>query len=117
MLSWFRVCSKRQRGASSVEQAEESVSRFREFLEGLRTEATRVNYAWGIKYVLKDPDVFRATLRQDLLEDFLDREAYRDLMPRELRFCAGVGDQINKLGDEKGWTFKYFAEKATELGI
>jgi hypothetical protein len=50
-----------------VEQVTEqkTVSRFQEFLEGLRTEATRVNYSWGIKYVLKDPDEFLILAKRD----------------------------------------------------
>jgi hypothetical protein len=48
-----------------VEQVEETVSRFVEFLEGLRTKATRVNYSWGRKYVLGDPDAFLLLAKSD----------------------------------------------------
>ena len=61
----IRVCPNETWSTQSVEQVEETVSRFEEFLEGLRTKATRVNYSWGITCVLGDPDAFLLLAKSD----------------------------------------------------
>ena len=104
----IRVCPNGQRN-TSVEQVEETVSRFQEFLEGLRTKATRVNYSWGIKYVLGDPDVFLLLAKSDRkkaeekLVEFIKKERGRIAPSTIVNPFAGIKSFLDFYEVDLNW--------------
>jgi hypothetical protein len=105
----IRVCPNGTWSTQSVEQVEETVSRFEEFLEGLRTKATRVNYSWGIKYVLGDPDAFLLLAKSDRkkaeekLVDFIKRERGRVAPSTLVNPFAGIKSFLDFYEVDLNW--------------
>ncbi|MHB1909150.1 MAG: hypothetical protein ACYCQJ_09830 [Nitrososphaerales archaeon] len=67
LLSWFKyVYALMRHGVHNPWNRSKKLSQdSKSFLDRLRTNATRVNYSWGIKYVLGDPDAFLLLAKSD----------------------------------------------------